>query len=333
MQNVIAAVPELGSSLLGRALAYNRVTRALERTIAQANADVLIPHDLPVLRAAVHLKRTQGVPVLFDCHENWPVLVAENSRIEAVLTDWQERSLGRYVDHLLIPCEPVARKFRARGIPTTVILNSRPAMEVRRADRSESRRQLGYIESDFVLGYAGALAPGRGLELLLDAVSTLDPSVKLLIIGGPEQYRDNLRRRATDLGIQDRARLVGYQPFGALSHFYASMDMGAILLDRRPNHLTALPNKLFDYLAHGVPVLVPDYPAMASVVQESGAGTTLQDVDATAIREAIIELRDRRSDLRAMGERGRQAFLERFSWDKQEQVFLGVLKGIFNAAR
>src|SRR2546427_2803164 len=145
----------------------------LRQAIVDAKPELIIAHDLLVLRAAVAARSVLECPLIYDCHENWPPLVAEKSRVESILTAIQERRLTRKVDHLLIPCEPVARKFRRWGVPTTVIVNARPMKEVSLADRMASRRTLGYQATDFVAGFAGALAEGRGLEVLLAAVQIL----------------------------------------------------------------------------------------------------------------------------------------------------------------
>ena len=327
-------VPPIGTSFVRRGLAYRDASQKLRDAAQKETPDLLVAHDFEVLSAAVAAgRRGRRVPVIYDSHEDWPALIAENSALEARIARIQERRLCRSVAHVLTVSEPIAAKFRAMGNPVTVLYNARRSAEIVPGDRETSRTTLGFDPGDFVVGFAGALAAGRGLEMLIDSLPSLPASVKALVVGGPDPEAHRLEAYAGARGLQGRVRVEGYRPFRELARYYASMDLGVILLDRRPNHERALPNKLFDYMAHGVPVLVPDYPAMASVVQESGAGTTLQHVDATAIREAIIELRDRRSELRTMGERGRQAFLEKFSWDKQEQVFLGVVKGIFNAAR
>jgi glycogen synthase len=314
-------VPPLGSSLVMRGLAYLRATRELAHAVTEAKPDVIIAHDFEALRAGVRGHKRTKAPVLYDSHEDWPALIAENSPVEARIAEVQERRYLRSVAHVFTVSEPIARKFESMKKPTTVLYNARPSQEVRPADRGPSRSRFGYGSDDFVVGFAGALGPGRGLELLLEALRDLPESVKALIVGGPELEARALAERSVSLGIDDRVRLDPYRPFSELAPYYAAMDVGTILLDSRPNHLRALPNKLFDYLAQGVPVIVPDYPAMKAIVRDAGCGWLLADVSREGIAATVREVQSSR-DATARGARGREHYLKSYAWENQEAVFL-----------
>lgn len=97
-----------------------------------------------------------------------------------------------------------------------------------------------------------------------------------------------------------------------------------ILLDRRPNHEHALPNKLFDYLAHGVPILVPDYPAMSPIVRNGPVGWTVEEVNPRTVAETLMEVLAS-EDAKTRGARGRDAFLREYAWDRRERTFLSIV--------
>jgi len=324
VRRVVVPVPALGTSFVQRALAYYRATSRMSRACVDEKPDLIVAHDFEVLRAGAMAKRRASKPLIYDSHEDWPALIAENSALEARIARAQEKRLCRCVARVITVSEPIAAKFRARGTPTTVLYNARSSSEVVLAGRDASRSNFGFVPTDFVVGFAGAFGIGRGLDILLEALSTLPPSVKVLLVGGPEEEGRRLRAMVETLGFRDRVRVDGYRSFRDLGPYYASMDLGVILLDRRPNHQRALPNKLFDYMAHGVPVLVPDYPAMRSVVRESECGWCLASVDRRALVEILTEVQT--SDERvARGENGRRAFLERFSWERQELTFSRIV--------
>ncbi len=284
-KRVHSPVPTLGTSFVRRALAYMRVSSRLRDAALSESPDLIVAHDFEVLSAAVSAGRRKGVPIIYDSHEDWPELIAENSPWEAQIARVQERRLCRAVAHVLTVSDPIA------------------------------------------------FGAGRGLDVLLEALSTLPTPVKGLLVGGPEEEARRLRARAETLGLQNRVRVYGYQSFGELSAFYASMDLGAILLDRRPNHERALPNKLFDYMAHGVPVLVPAYPAMSAVVRDSSGGTRIDSVDVEHVTTALHEWSNRRSELIALGIRGREAYLARYCWERQQATFLGIIDGLPGSRR
>jgi len=320
-------VPPLGTSFVRRALAYNRAMKRLFRICVDEKPDLIVAHDFEVLRAGAMAKRWTRKPLIYDSHEDWPALIAENSAREARIAKAEERRLCRRVAHVITVSEPIAGKFRRMKKDTTVLYNARPESEIRLADREASRRSFGYGVDDFVVGFAGALVSGRGLEILLGALPTLAPSTKALIVGGPDEEARRLRALAQAEGLQDRVRVDGYRSFRELAPYYASMDVGVILLDRRPNHERALPNKLFDYMAHGVAVIVPDYPAIAPLVLEGPCGWTVPDVQLEAVSAILREVRAS-GEARTRGKIGREAYVRKYAWDRQEERFLQVVRAV-----
>ena len=121
--------------------------------------------------------------------------------------------------------------------------------------------------------HQGAPAPDRGCEQLIDAMAEL-PDAHLVFLGSSPfaGYEDGLRARR---GRRERA----LPPVGAavdelLAHT-ADADVGVSLLqDTCENHRLALPNKVFEYVAAGVPVVVSDLPELARLVAEHGIGWT-----------------------------------------------------------
>jgi len=322
VRRILRPVPPLESGIFRRGLAFLYVTRDLSSAVVDEAPDLIVAHDFEVLRAAVAAKKALGVPLLYDSHEDWPALIAENSLMEARIAGWQERRLCAKVDHIVTVSAPIASKFRDWGRPTTVIYSARPTREIQLADRSASRGVFQYAIDDFVVGFAGTFGAGRGLEVLLHSLGELPGNVKALLVGGPHGDAGHLFQVAAELGVERRVRLDDYRPFPELAPYYAAMDLGVILLDDRPNHRRALPNKLFDYMAHGVPVLVPNYPPMRSLVEQTHSGIILEKLDAPALAQTILEWSRNRTTLAELGRAGRAHFLNGLAWNIQSVVFL-----------
>ncbi|MFA5897132.1 MAG: glycosyltransferase family 4 protein [Thermoplasmata archaeon] len=325
VRRVPVPVPPLGTSFIGRALAYNRATNALFHAGVEEKPDLIVGHDLEVLWAAAMTKRYTRRPLIYDSHEDWPALIAENSALESRIAKVQEQRLCRRVSHVVTVSEPIADKFRKMKKPTTVLYNARPSSEIHPADRESSRKAFGYGPDDFVVGFAGALGKGRGLDVLLESLAHLPPSVKTLIVGGPDEEAAVLRQRAEALGVSGRARVDGYRPFRELAPYYAAMDVGVVLLEPWPNHLRALPNKLFDYMAHGVAVIVPDYPAMAPIVRKGPCGWTVPEVRWPSVSYAIQEARAS-AETGTRGKTGRDTYLREYAWERQAKDFLRIVR-------
>lgn len=344
VRRIFVPVPPVGTSPFRRWRAYTRAANRLWSTARAEKPDLVVAHDFEVLRVGAALKRWNRIPLIYDAHEDYPSIAAENSVFEARIAARLERRWCRRVDHVVTVSEPLASKYRAWGRPATVLSNARSTREIQRADREAARRAFGYGPDDFVVGFTGVLAPRRGLAPLLEALAGMRPSVKALIVGGREEDAARLRARAAAMGVSARVRIDPQRPYGELAPYFAAMDLGVMLLEPRfarglsgrprtaAETLTLqtagnLPNKLFDYMAHGVPVLVPDYPAMGGVVREIGCGWTVPEVSPGAIRAALDGIL-RSEDRGARAERGRSAYETRYAWDHQAPLFLRLARDL-----
>jgi len=273
------------------------------------------------LTAGARAARQLGVPLLYNCHEDFPELIGENSRAESILANIVERRAP--IAHVFAPCEPIAARFRERGTPATVFYNARASKDVIRADKDAARAKFKFDADDFVVGYVGAMEQltkgGMGL-LLLSVMKALPDSVKAIIVSGPNDVSERLRILVADMRLADRIVVLPQTPFEELPEVYAAMDVGLILLDARPNYMVSLPNKLFDLMAFGVPVIAPDYPEIADVVEAEGCGILMNGWANPSLRYSLLRgvlsvAQERRTSLENMGCLGRSAFVELYAWD------------------
>lgn len=308
-------------NLAWRAVEFERHVRRVADALSASTPDLIVAHDLEALPSAV---RT-GRKTIYDSHDDWPAVYADNSRLESWIAAVFERWLVGRVAHVVTPCEPLTRKFRDIGVAATTLYNARPSGEIVRAGPREARASFGYTDQDFVVGWAAKFQPGDGSGVLLDSLGRLPMTAKALIAGGPAHEAEMIRKEARDRGIGDRVEVLGYVPYEKMGPVYAAMDVGVILLDRRKNFYNALPNRLFDYMAHGVPVLVPAYPAMSEVVQDARCGVTVEQSDVENVSSAVRDLMARRSEIASLGARGRDAFESVYCWERQETAFLRVV--------
>ena len=156
--------------------------------------------------------------------------------------------------------------------------------------------------------------------LLLSVMKALPDSVKAIIVSGPNDVSERLRILVADMRLADRIVVLPQTPFEELPEVYAAMDVGLILLDARPNYMVSLPNKLFDLMAFGVPVIAPDYPEIADVVEAEGCGILMNGWANPSLRYSLLRgvlsvAQERRTSLENMGCLGRSAFVELYAWD------------------
>jgi glycosyltransferase involved in cell wall biosynthesis len=171
--------------------------------------------------------------------------------------------------------------------------------------------------------YHGGLAPERGIEQLVAALAGLDPTTHLVFLGyGP--LAAWLAARSLDAATGGRIHVLPAVAPSELIAWVASADVVAMPIQPTTlNHRLTTPNKLFEAMTAGVPVVAADLPGMAAIVRETGCGVLCDPTDAAAIGAAIHRLLDAPpAEYEAYRAAATHAAAERYSWEAQLDVLL-----------
>jgi glycosyltransferase involved in cell wall biosynthesis len=298
---------------------------------AARRPDAIHAHDAAMLLPGLLAARRTGARLVYDSHElatgvpyrrgAWPALVAAAERLGAPRAD-----------AVIAVSEGIAarlsERYRLRGAP--VVVRNLPDLPPSGATRAPNLRgELGVGDSPLVL-HQGAVAPGRGGETLLAALASL-PAAHLLFLGAEGPYVERLGALAHERGVAARTHFLGPAPPEALLSLTAQADVGVSLLeDSCENHRLALPNKLFEYLAAGLPVVVSDLPEAARLVRARRIGWCADPADPESVAAAL------RAALAQRDDEGLRLRLERaaaeLSWEREKRRLLDVYEGLSGAA-
>jgi glycosyltransferase involved in cell wall biosynthesis len=265
--------------------------------------------------AAKVLRRSR---LIYDAHELWPDRNGRREwRLRLVVC---EAVFVRIADATITVSPGCAKVMAARyRVPPPVVVRNVPERLERHAEPPPHEPPVAV--------YAGVLAPGRGIEQALQALATV-PALRLRLIGrADEGFETSLTRQAETLGVADRVEI---RPPVAPAHVAAAVaeaTMGLVLIQPTSlSHRFSLPNKLFEYVTAGVPVLASDLPEMGPLVREEGIGEVVAPADVDALAAAMRRLSDpaRNAETR---ERVRR-FGERVNWREERRV----LEEVYRAA-
>jgi glycosyltransferase involved in cell wall biosynthesis len=163
----------------------------------------------------------------------------------------------------------------------------------------------------FVVVYAGALGPANDLDIVLEAAAQLRGTPALFVLVGDGRVRSALQEAAAARGL-DNVRFVAAQPKRRMKSVLGAADACLASLRDIPLFTTTYPNKVFDYMAAGRPVLLAIDGVIREVVEQARAGVFVPPGNGTALAAAVREMMNDRAAAAAMGARGRQAVCERF---------------------
>jgi glycosyltransferase involved in cell wall biosynthesis len=286
-----------------------------------SRTDLLVANDLDTLPACYLASRVKGRPLVYDSHEYFtevPELIGRNFT-RKVWTGIEKRILPRIKFSSTVSLS-VAEAYRGLyGIRMEVIRNL-PGLE----SGVEGRTDLPGSDPRRIIIYQGALNVGRGLETMIEAMRFLGDFH--FQIFGDGDISVQLRMLAGEQGVGDRVEFMGRIPFRELKAFTRKASLGISLEeDRGLNYRYALPNKLFDYIQAGIPVLVSDLPEMRRIVLEYGIGRVVKDPAPEAIAEQVREMMDSHDQRMVWKKNLRKAAAE-LCWEKEEEKLLALYR-------
>ena len=183
--------------------------------------------------------------------------------------------------------------------------------------------RLGLAPDRPVVLYHGGLFPNRGIEELISAMSLLSDAV--LVLMGYGVLEAELPARIAMSPAADRIHVLPAVPPQDLHDWVAAADVAVMPIQPSTlNHRLTTPNKLFEAMAAGVPVVASDLPGMASIVTATGCGVLCDPIDPASIAGAIRRILDApEPERRAIAARGRSAANETYNWETQATILFG----------
>ncbi len=281
-------------------------------------------HDPHLIPLGLLLK-LGGSRVVYDVHEDYPAhartkLTGHPVRASLKAGMWNalERLAARTLDHFVCASPAVAARFPSSR--TTVVRNFPLHTVFVRA--SENGVFRPYAERPNTVLLHGVMSDVRGTGDLMSAIELVPAKLdcRLRLMGSSKE--PELERRAA---LAPKIDLIPWQPFSEVVRELFAARAGVALLHPHPNHLDAIrSNKLFEYMAAGIPVIASDLPSWREIVVGTGCGLVVDPRDHAAIAAAIEYLLTHPEEAEAMGERGRAAVQERFNWDEEAGRLLSL---------
>ena len=317
---VVRIFEELKGGFFSKVKSFRKALKKLEEKVAEYEPDIVHAHDLEVLDVAVNIKKKLESKIIFDSHEDWPMLEKVQNWFVGKYYERKQKKLIGNIDALLTVSDELAVRLGGG----TVLYNSE-LLETVEKPVLHDRFGLNGI----VAGYIGALRKPI-LEEILEAASKVN-ALSVLIVGGPPKgqagYTDMIKE-LEELAIEKgaNAKFTGPLPYSMMNECYAACDILMVghYVDKRLRDY-AIPKKLLDAMAYKVPVIVGPYDARKKIVKRYDCGIVTEDW-----AEALTTLSNDKSLREKMGENGYKAFKMNYTWEAQEQKLLEIYSDLLN---
>jgi glycosyltransferase involved in cell wall biosynthesis len=323
---------------VARIRAFGRFARTAAEVVSGLDADLVFATSTPLTVGIPGMKgaRRLGVPFVFEVRDLWPEIPIAIGVVRNPLLKWHlarmERKIYRAANHIIALAPGIRDGICRTGYPperVTMIPNCSD-LDLFRPDDSPVEDDRFGPPNTFRLVFTGAHGLANGLDAVLDAAAELkrrgEQNLRFVFIGQGGQ-RDRLIERSRQEGLSDMTSWVDPLPKAELARVLPRMDVGMMILRNLPAfYFGTSPNKFFDYIASGLPVL-NNYPGwLAGMIEEHKCGLVVPPDDPGAFADAVLWLRDHPEERRAMGQRGRQLAERDFSRDRLGEMFVRTLE-------
>ncbi|WP_410473567.1 glycosyltransferase family 4 protein [Guyparkeria sp. TX1] len=307
----------------GRLARMTKGAWRMYRAVLDARPSVAHFHDPELIPIGMLLKLS-GIKVIYDVHEDVPRQILGKHwlhpwirRPVAVLVEGLEWSAAKLFDGIVAATPTIARRFPAQK---TVIVQNFPVLA-----ELVLPQFTPFAARPTHVAYVGGITAARGAREMVKAIGRVKDDHVRLQLGGtftPTVLEDEV------CATEGWSRVVAHGWMGRedIAEVLGNVRAGLVVLHPTKNYPDALPVKMFEYMAAGLPVIASDFPLWRSIIDGAGCGLLVDPLDPEAIAEAIDWVNEHPQEAERMGQRGRAAVEDRFNWSHEERKLVALYK-------
>lgn len=289
----------------------------------QQKADVYHFHDPELLPWILRLKRKAGAKIIYDVHEDVAKQILSKywipkifRRLIAYAFDKYEKCIAKKIDYIITATPDIKNNFKQNNVID--IKNYPIIIDFENAKNEEQKK------THTELIYVGGLSKVRGIKETIQSLKYINPknNIKLKFIGSfsNKKFEEEIK----NMSEWRKINFLGFLPQEEAYKHMRCADAGIICFLPEPNHINAIPNKMFEYMANELPIIASNFPLWKKIIEGDNCGICVDPLDTKKIARAIEYLIEHPNEAKRMGENGRKAVLEKYNWKNESKKLLEV---------
>jgi len=312
----------------GRLRRMSQTVWGVLRESLRQDADIYHFHDPELIPVGLALS-LQGKKVIYDVHEDLP----NDILLKQYVPKWSRWTLsqvfraleslaGRRLSALVTVSPSIAQRLLEYNPRTILVRNYSDPRELEPAIDSPWSARANAV------AFAGGILPERGIRQMVQAMGLLrDPWTATLEIASADFPEEMKKELSNDPGWQ-RVRHLGKLNRVEIRSLYSRVRAGLVVYLPEAQNMNAMPHKLFEYMAAGIPVIASDFARWREILKEVNCALFVNPLRPEEIAEAIEYVLRNPGEAAEMGRRGQKAVKESFNWETQAQNLVELYRGL-----
>lgn len=300
-------------ALRGRLNRIFRTTRNVFNKALALQADIYHLHDPELIPVGLKLKK-HGKIVIFDSHEDVPKQLMSKPYLHPLARRLVSSAFAQYerfacpkLDAILTATPFIRDKFLAFH-PCALDINNFPMV-------GELDAMVPWGEKNNEVCYVGGITSIRGIREVVKSLQFLQSRARLNLVG---QFSEpTIEADVKKLEGWGSVNSCGQLGRAQVREVLGRSVAGLVTFHSLPNHVDAQPNKMFEYMSSGIPVIASNFPLWREIIEGSQCGICVDPMNPQAIAHAIDFLVTHPDKAEAMGRNGQRAVYERYNWDQE----------------
>ena len=315
-------------SFLGTIFSFQVNYKTVHRHVKAFAPDIIHAHDLSMLPAAIKLAGPLKAKTIYDSHEYERSRNVKISKLGRHYTIGVERRAVKKVDSVIVVSDSISQVMvQDHNIQRPAVILNSSNFDSEKAVKTNYRQTLGISANDEAALYIGALLPGRGLMSIIDCLNIL-PNLHVALFGpDPLGYSVKLLEAAKHNGVFQRLHISAPVAEASIQNLIAEFDISLVTIENTClSYNYALPNKLFQSLNAGVPIVATPLKEISEFLRKFDAGIITESHSAEDIARGIQEAltKKSKSDNAAV----RPKSIERYRWDVSKSRLLEIYEAL-----